>query len=185
MVIFSEFHLSACSDTIDINVICQFCNKPHILPGFTLIPHKSNVIKMDIMDTYFFCWCLIPPDYGDRDISVQHLDIIKINIIDFSFGKLFRISAKQNLNIEQFLFCLLYSDIFIMYIMNMAAICLMDGNRRTTHVSFILAVYDVTVFKYQVVDFALEGITKLYGITGFCIPDHVIVNTHFCYVTYR
>ena len=33
--------------------------------------------------------------------------------------------------------------------------------------------------------FALEGITKLYGITGFCIPDHVIVNTHFCYVTYR
>ena len=68
---------------------------------------------MDIMDTYFFCRCLIPPDHGDRDISVQHLDIIKINIIDFSFGKLFRISAKQNLNIEQFLFCLLYSDVFI------------------------------------------------------------------------
>ena len=103
---------------------------------------------MDIMDTYFFCWCLIPPDYGDRDISVQHLDIIKINIIDLSFGKLFRISAKQNLNIEQFLFCLLYSDIFIMYIMNMAAICLMDGNHRTTHVSFILAVYNITILKY-------------------------------------
>lgn len=111
MVIFSEFHLSAYSGTIDINVICQFCNKPHILPGFTLIPHKSNVIKMDIMDTYFFCRCLIPPDHGDRDISVQHLDIIKIDIINLSFGKLFRISAKQNLNIEQFLFCLLYSDI--------------------------------------------------------------------------
>lgn len=42
MVIFSEIHLSAYSGTIDINVICQFCNKPHILPGFTLIPHKSN-----------------------------------------------------------------------------------------------------------------------------------------------
>ena len=123
MVIFSEFHPSAYSGTIDINVICQFCNKPHILPGFTLIPHKSNVIKMDIMDTYFFCRCLIPPDHGDRDISVQHLDIIKIDIINLSFGKLFRISAKQDLNIEQFLFCLLYSDIFIMYIMNMAAIC--------------------------------------------------------------
>ena len=133
MVIFSKFHLSTYSGTIDINVICQFCNKPHILPGFTLIPHKSNVIKMDIMDTYFFCRCLIPPDHGDRDISVQHLDIIKIDIINLSFGKLFRISAKQDLNIEQFLFCLLYSDIFIMYIMNMAAICLMDGNRRTTH----------------------------------------------------
>ena len=102
MVIFSEFHPSAYSGTIDINVICQFCNKPHILPGFTLIPHKSNVIKMDIMDTYFFCRCLIPPDHGDRDISVQHLDIIKIDIINLSFGKLFRISAKQNLNIEQF-----------------------------------------------------------------------------------
>ena len=25
---------------------------------------------MDIMDTYFFCRCLIPPDHGDRDISV-------------------------------------------------------------------------------------------------------------------
>ena len=36
---------------------------------------------MDIMDTYFFCRCLIPPDHGDRDISVQHLDIIKIDII--------------------------------------------------------------------------------------------------------
>ena len=83
MVIFSEFHLSAYSGTIDINVICQFCNKPHILPGFTLIPHKSNVIKMDIMDTYFFCRCLIPSDHGDRDISVQHLDIIKIDIINF------------------------------------------------------------------------------------------------------
>ena len=81
MVIFSEFHLSAYSGTIDINVICQFCNKPHILPGFTLIPHKSNVIKMDIMDTYFFCRCLIPPDHGDRDISVQHRGIIKIDII--------------------------------------------------------------------------------------------------------
>lgn len=66
---------------------------------------------MDIMDTHFFCRCLIPTDHGDRDISVQHLDIIKINIIDFSFGKLFRISAKQNLDIEQFLFCLLYPDI--------------------------------------------------------------------------
>ncbi len=66
---------------------------------------------MDIMDTYFFCRCLVPPDYGNRDISVQHLDIIKIDIINLSFGKLFRISAKQNLNIEQFLFCLLYSDI--------------------------------------------------------------------------
>ena len=120
MVIFSEFHPSAYSGTIDINVICQFCNKPHILPGFTLIPHKSNVIKMDIMDTYFFCRCLIPPDHGDRDISVQHLDIIKIDIINLSFGKLFRISAKQDLNIEQFLFCLLYSDIFIMYIMSQA-----------------------------------------------------------------
>ena len=85
---------------------------------------------MDIMDTYFFCRCLIPPDHGDRDISVQHLDIIKIDIINLSFGKLFRIFSKQNLNIEQFLFCLLYSDIFIMYIMNMAAICLMDGNPR-------------------------------------------------------
>ena len=121
---------------------------------------------MDIMNTYFFCRCLVPPDYGNRDISVQHLDIIKIDIINLSFGKLFRIFAKQNLNIEQFLFCLLYSDVFIMYIMNMTSICLMYGNRRTTHVSFILAVYDVTVFKYQVVDFALEGITKLYGITG-------------------
>ena len=136
MVIFSEFHLSACSDIIDINVICQFCNKPHILPGFTLIPHKSNVIKMDIMDTYFFCRCLISPDHGDRDISVQHLDIIKINIIDFSFGKLFRISAKQNLNIEQFLFRLLYSDIFIMYIMNMAAI-LPDGWKSPHHPCFL------------------------------------------------
>ena len=43
---------------------------------------------------------------------------------------------------------LLYSDIFIMYIMNMAAICLMDGNHRTTHVSFILAVYNITILKY-------------------------------------
>ena len=84
---------------------------------------------MDIMNTYFFCRCLVPPDYGNRDISVQHLDIIKIDIINLSFGKLFRIFAKQNLNIEQFLFCLLYSDVFIMYIMNMTSICLMYGNR--------------------------------------------------------
>ena len=92
MVIFSEFHLSAYSGTIDINVICQFCNKSHILPGFTLIPHKSNVIKMDIMDTYFFCRCLIPPDHGDRDISVQHLDIIKIDICYLTyFAKCFTI----------------------------------------------------------------------------------------------
>ena len=96
MVIFSEFHLSAYSGTIDINVICQFCNKPHILPGFTLIPHKSNVIKMDIMNTYFFCRCLVPPDYGNRDISVQHLDIIKIDIINLSFGKLDRKSTRLN-----------------------------------------------------------------------------------------
>ena len=46
---------------------------------------------MDIMNTYFFCRCLVPPDYGNRDISVQHLDIIKIDIINLSFGKLFRI----------------------------------------------------------------------------------------------
>ena len=26
MVIFSEFHLSACSDTVDVNIICQFCD---------------------------------------------------------------------------------------------------------------------------------------------------------------
>ena len=60
-------------------------------------------IRDSIMDTYFFCRCLIPPDHGDRDISVQHLDIIKVDIINLSFGKLFRISAEQNLNIEQFL----------------------------------------------------------------------------------
>ena len=50
---------------------------------------------MDIMNTYFFCRCLVPPDYGNRDISVQHLDIIKIDIINLSFGKLFRICKAE------------------------------------------------------------------------------------------
>lgn len=84
----------------------------------------------------------------DKPAEVVRSRFMKLNADHLSFGKLFRISAKQNLNIEQFLFCLLYSDIFIMYIMNMAAICLMDGKRRTTHVSFILAVYNITILKY-------------------------------------
>lgn len=76
-----------------------------------------------------------------------------------SFGKLFVYLKAESLISNSF--CSACSTrCFIMYIMNMTSICLMYGNRRTTHVSFILAVYDVTVFKYQVVDFALEGITK-------------------------
>ena len=60
----------ACPDAIDVDIVCQFCDKPHILPGFTLFSHKGNVIKVNIMDTYFLCRCLESTDRGNRDISV-------------------------------------------------------------------------------------------------------------------
>ena len=104
--------------------------------------------------------------------------------MDLSFSHLLCVSAKQNLNIKQFLFRLFYSDIFIVDIMNVASVCLVDRKCGTAHISFVLAVDDITVFEYQIMNLTLESITKLYGVTWFCIPDHVIVNAHFCYIPY-
>ena len=104
--------------------------------------------------------------------------------MDLSFCHLLCISAKQNLDIKQFLFRLFYSDIFIVDIMNVASICLVDRKCGTAHISFVLAVDDITVFEYQIMNLTLESITKLYGITRFCIPDYVIVNAHFCHIPY-
>ena len=104
--------------------------------------------------------------------------------MDLSFCHLLCISAKQNLDIKQFLFRLFYSDIFIMDIMNVSSICLVDRKCGTAYISFVLAVDDITVFEYQIMNLTLESITKLYGITRFCIPDYVIVNAHFCHIPY-
>ena len=104
--------------------------------------------------------------------------------MDLSFCHLLCISAKQNLDIKQFLFRLFYSDIFIVDIMNVTSICLVDRKCGTAHISFVLAVDDITVFEYQIMNLTLESITKLYGITRFRIPDYVIVNAHFCHIPY-
>ncbi len=153
----SQFHLLAGSDTIDINIVCQLCNQTKVLPGFTFFPIKVILSKVNIMDTYFLL--SVTDIRGSAKPEYRRLipECSQMNIIDLPLATCLCISAEQNLDIKQLLFRLLYPDISVMDVMYMTAICLMDRNCRTAHISFVLTVNDITILKYKIVDLTLEA----------------------------
>ena len=108
-----------------------------------------------------------------------------MNVIDHSLFPLHRIFAKQRLDIKQLLLRLLDANVSVVNIVDMTAVRLVDGNRSSAHVSFILAVNDIIFFKQKIMNLGLQTVTDFNGISGLCIPDDVMMRMHLRHLSDR
>ena len=67
----------------------------------------------------------------------------------------------------------------------MTAVRLVDGNRSSAHVPFILAVNDIIFFKQKIMNLGLQTVTDFNGIPGLCIPDDVMMRMHLRHLSDR
>lgn len=123
-----------------------------------MLAENVNVVKINIMRPHFALRSLETTDRGNREIAVQYRDILKMNVIDHSLFPLHRISAKQRLDIKQLLLRLLDANVSVVNIVDMTAVRLVNGNRSSAHVPFILAVNDIIFFKQKIMNLGLQTV---------------------------